>query len=35
MVGDDYEPTKNCIIAERIMDRIALDVDDWPEWDGS
>lgn len=35
MVGDDYEPTEKCIIAERIIDRIALYDDDWPEWDGS
>ena len=35
MVGDDYEPTEKCIIAERIIDRIALYDDVWPEWDGS
>lgn len=34
MTPDD-EPTQKTYEAEAIMDRIANDDDDWPEWDGS
>ena len=34
-MDENQDPTDKTIEAEHIIDRIAYDDDDWPEWDGS
>ena len=34
LYSNDYKPTDKCVIAEKIIDRIAYNDDDWPEWNG-